>query len=228
MSATTTISDSESESESPLSPSISSPSSLDPSLTEQFQSCSMNSTPTCRPNLYESSNPLRSTQSGQYPFYNVYAGDHPGCYRDWADASGRVTNVKGSRHKGYKTWAQALEGWKQNCRSYHHHPSGFVEGTKYSPSPRAETPPCMTPPMSHHNREFFEAKVTPSVAPRHAPQNINVRTSDDSAESPQYWAIHSAGAQAQMILDEASGRNEEISLRLVTSLSEAEAWLRLG
>ncbi|KAJ3819098.1 hypothetical protein F5880DRAFT_1616768 [Lentinula raphanica] len=238
------------DSDSALSPSsISSIASFD-SLTEQVRTLRMDSTPTCRPILYESSDPsFNSSQSGRYPFYNVYAGDHPGCYKDWADASGRVTNVKGSRHKGYKSWAKALDGWRQNCRAYHHHPPGFLEGSLYMPSPRPETPPPMTPPPSRHNVEHFQAQPSTSFATQ-TPMN---RTSSEllsplehsynhsnppMGRTPnkarhQYWAIHSSDfvgvvsstTQAQTILDNAATSDNPVSLRLVNSLLEAEEWL---
>ncbi|KAJ3817511.1 hypothetical protein F5880DRAFT_1618208 [Lentinula raphanica] len=234
--------------ESEISPtSISTIALSDLSLTEQLQNWSMESAPTCRPILYESSNPrFDSSQSGQYPFYNVYAGDHPG-----ADASGRVTNVKGSRHKGYKTWAQALEGWQQNCRAYHHHSPGMVDGTTYTPSPRPETPPPVTPPPSRHNIERFEAKPSTPTKPKtpmnrsanklrppmgtsnemHAPMG---RTPNNSHH--QYWAIQSpdfvgvvsSTAQAQNILDNAAAHDKDITLCLVNNLSEAQEWLNKG
>ncbi|KAJ3964658.1 hypothetical protein EV361DRAFT_955740 [Lentinula raphanica] len=238
-----------------MSPTLSSTfDSLDFSLTDSFRHLEMNTQSTCSPRLYESSNRIDdSTNSGKYRFYNVYAGDQPGIYKNWqvsdiltelflltlmnfhisrADASGRVTNVKGNHHKGYKTWAQALEGWKQNCSSYHHHPAGFVDGTPYSPLVRPETPSPMTPPPSRQNTEHFEAAAAnPSIpslpTPHHSMPHI-------TTESLQYWAIRSVGfvgvvsstSQAQAIADEAASCNENISLRLVDDLSEAEAWLK--
>ncbi|KAJ3832542.1 hypothetical protein EV361DRAFT_956648 [Lentinula raphanica] len=197
-------------------------------LTEKLRNCNMAPIPTCRLNVYESSNPI-SSQSGQYPYYNVYAGDNPGCYKDWADASGRVINVKGSRHKGYKSWVQALEGWRQNCHAYHHHPPEFVDGSLYSPSPRPETPPPITPPPSHHNVEHFEPRSGGSS--QHAPQMPITRSSNEH----RYWAIQSRNfvgvvsstAQAQTILDEAAVNDDPITLRLVSNLLEAEDWLKL-
>ncbi|KAJ3818662.1 hypothetical protein F5880DRAFT_1617171 [Lentinula raphanica] len=224
------MSDSEdSDSDRALSPSTISSISFDASLTEQLRTLNMDSIPTCRPQIFESSNPFsNSSQSGQYLYYNVYAGDHPGCYKDWADASGRVTNVKGSQHKGYKTWAKALEGWRQNCRAYHHHSPGFVDGSPYSPSPRPETPPPVPAPPSCHNVEHLEAH--PSAPPQHVSQTPINRTSNGH----RYWAIHSTNfigvvsstAQAQAMVDEALAvLNIPITLRLVNDLLEAEHWL---
>ncbi|KAJ3816756.1 hypothetical protein F5880DRAFT_1618971 [Lentinula raphanica] len=166
-----------------------------------------------------------------------------------ADASGRVTKVKGSRYKGYKSWTNALHGWRQNCRAYHHHPPGFVDGSLYIPSPRPETPPPMTPPPSHHNVQHFEATSAPLT-----PQTPMNRTSTETQppinrmptqlRSPmsrapnesrhRYWAIHSpdfvgvvsSTDQAQNILDEAGAEDEHVTLHLVNNLSEAEDWLR--
>ncbi|KAJ3830855.1 hypothetical protein F5878DRAFT_668251 [Lentinula raphanica] len=225
------------DSDSALSPSsVSSISSFDVSLTEQLRNCRMDTPPTCRPALYESSNPLfDSSQSGQYLFYNVYSGDQPGCYKDWADASGRVTNVKGSRHKGYKSWAKALSGWRQNCRAYHHHPPGFLDGTLYSPSPRPETPPPMTPPPSRHNIEHFQAQPSTQTPMNHTSDELHPPMSRTPNKSrPQYWAIHSSDfvgvvsstTQAQMILDNAAACDDPAILRPVNNLSEAEEWLR--
>ncbi|KAJ3709700.1 hypothetical protein F5878DRAFT_666586 [Lentinula raphanica] len=215
-----------------LSPTLSSTSSLTAStaLAEQLLNCRMAPMPTCRPNIYESSNPgFGSGQTGQYPYYNVYAGDNPGCYKDWADASGRVTNVKGSRHKGYKSWAQALEGWQKNCRAFHHHPPGFIDGSIYSPSRRPETPPPMTPPPSRHNVEHFEPE--PSAPTQHAAQIPINRTSNEhrywAIQSPKFIGVVSSTAHAQAILDEAALNNDPVTLRLVNNLSEAEDWLRL-
>ncbi|KAJ3751859.1 hypothetical protein EV360DRAFT_89294 [Lentinula raphanica] len=238
MSSTTTIILSDSE-DGDMSSTVSSTDSFDLSLTDSFRDLMMDAQPTCMPTLYESSSPIYdSVKSGQYQFYAVYAGDQPGIYKDWADASGRVTNVKGNRHKGYKTWAQALKGWRQNCTAYHHHPPGFVDGTPYSPMVRPETPPSMTPPPSRHNTEHFNAAAKPSTksaaqpstSSLHTPQHPVRRTATDS--HVQYWAIQSPGfvgvvsstAQAQTIIEEAAGRNDDVSLRLVHNLSEAEEW----
>ncbi|KAJ3831649.1 hypothetical protein EV361DRAFT_956383 [Lentinula raphanica] len=226
------MSDSEDgDSDCVLSP-VSSLSSITAStaLTDQLRDFKMVPIPTCRPNIYESSNPLfNSSQTGQYPYYNVYAGDNPGCYKDWADASGRVTNIKGSRHKGYKSWAQALEGWRQNCRAYHHHPPGFVDGSLYLPSPRPETPPPITPPPSRHNVERFEPG--PSAPPQRAAQNPINRTSNEqrywAIQSPSFIGVVSSTAQAQILLDEAAVNDDPVTLRLVNNLAEAEEWLRL-
>ncbi|KAJ3991307.1 hypothetical protein F5050DRAFT_1812698 [Lentinula boryana] len=233
-----------------LSPStVSSISSVDASMTEEFHNWSMATTLTCRPSLYESSDPLFDHgQCGKYPFYNVYVGDSPGCYKDWADASGRVTNMKGSRHKGYKSWAKALQGWQQNCRAYHHHPPGFVDGTLYSPSRRPEGPPQITPPPSHHNVQHFEVRASTPPTPQ-TPMNRTTTESEPSINrtpaelrppmgrtvNHRCWAIHSpdfigvvsSTEQAQNILDEAGAQAKHVTLRLVNDLSEAEEWLRL-
>ncbi|KAJ3963713.1 hypothetical protein EV361DRAFT_956702 [Lentinula raphanica] len=147
-----------------------------------------------------------------------------------ADASGRVTNVKGNRHKGYKIWAQALEGWRQNCSSYHDHPPEFVNGTPYSPITRPETPPPLTPPPSRQNIEYFNATATkpstPSGPSLNTPQYPMRHTTTQS--DVQYWAIRSHGfvgvvsstAQAQVIADEAAARGDDISMRLPTQMPD--------
>ncbi|KAJ3831631.1 hypothetical protein F5878DRAFT_667352 [Lentinula raphanica] len=249
MSGTTIILSDSEDSDSDMSPTLSSTDSLSVSLTDSFRDLRMETQPTCSPVLYRSSNPFYdSTKSGQYEFYNVYAGDQPGIYKDWqvsfilyqhihlhmslsrADASGRVTNVKGNRHKGYKTWAQALEGWRQNCSSYHHHPPEFVNGTPYSPITRPETPPPLTPPPSRQNIEYFNATATkpstPSGPSLNTPQYPMRHTTTQS--DVQYWAIRSHGfvgvvsstAQAQVIADEAAARGDDISMRLPTQMPD--------
>ncbi|KAJ3964398.1 hypothetical protein EV361DRAFT_874029, partial [Lentinula raphanica] len=128
----------------------------------------------------------------------------------------------------------ALEGWKQNCRAYHNHPPGFVDGTPYLSPPRPETPPSITPPPSCYNTEHLMGPD--SSQHQHAPQYSMHRPVNHSSNDShvRYWAIHSpdfvgvvsSTNQAQAILDDATERNNVISLRLVTDLVEAEEWLR--
>ncbi|KAJ3817805.1 hypothetical protein F5878DRAFT_632187 [Lentinula raphanica] len=200
---------------------------------------SMAKAPTCTPPVYNSSEPVQ--KSGKYKYYNVYWGSEPGCYKDWADASGRVTNFKGNRHKGYDTWEQALDGWRQNCRAYHLHPTDFVDGTMYSSvsCTEREEPRPMTPPPSRHNiSDLRTGNVSPTKTPfRRVPTEPVTSTPSASSRSSEldeyFWAIHSPAfnglVSSALLADEYLARanrfRQPVSMLRVTSVAEAERWL---
>ncbi|KAJ3746949.1 hypothetical protein EV360DRAFT_89936 [Lentinula raphanica] len=104
--------------------------------------------PTCVLSLYDGPGTTKKSTG----FYNVYVGDLPGCYRDWASAGSRVTGFPNSLHKKYKTYEEAMEGWKQYCLGHHCHAEDFVDGSTYQPSPRASSlRPSVVPAPSNHN-----------------------------------------------------------------------------
>ncbi|KAJ3712624.1 hypothetical protein C8R42DRAFT_647430 [Lentinula raphanica] len=104
--------------------------------------------PTCVPALYDGPGTTKKSTG----FYNVYVGDLPGCYRDWASAGGRVTGFPNSQHKKYNTYEEAMEGWKQYCLGHHRHAEDFVDGSLYEAPPRASSLPLSSvPPPSNHN-----------------------------------------------------------------------------
>lgn len=128
-----------------------------------------NTQPTCIPPLYDSRRPDPSIKD-KCKFYNVYAGELVGCYREWyiyfsnnsiltsnlrhdhrADAGGRVTGIPGNLHKSYPTWEQALEAWKQHCCAYHRHAPEFVNGSTFQLDSPISLPEPVTPRHSQHN-----------------------------------------------------------------------------
>ncbi|KAJ3722197.1 hypothetical protein C8R42DRAFT_641633 [Lentinula raphanica] len=203
---------------------------------------------TCTPPVYESSVPTR--RSGRNKYYVVFVGDHPGCYRDWSDASARVTNYPGNMHKGYDTYDQALSGWRQHCLASHIHPPGFIDGTLFVAPPIPKTPPPLTPPPSKVNKTSFPTPTSVFRAddsPIRTPCPIRpsdfssivspVPTSSSSrVQTPQprnrLWAIHSpkynsvvpSSAQADKILIRAVQRGEEVEVRAVDGVAQAEEW----
>ncbi|KAJ3751971.1 hypothetical protein EV360DRAFT_89199 [Lentinula raphanica] len=208
--------------------------------------------PTCTPPVYESSAPSR--RSGRnYKYYVVFVGDHPGCYRDWADASARVTNYPGNVHKGYDTYDQVLSAWCQHCLASHSHPPGFIDGTLFMAPAVPKTPPPLTPPPSKVNKTSFPTPTsvfsadespirTPSqIHPSSFPSIVSpIPTSAIPARvdsgTPQrrnhIWAIHSpkfnsvvpSSAQADKILMRAVQQGEEVEVRAVDGVAEAEEW----
>ncbi|KAJ3727843.1 hypothetical protein C8R42DRAFT_717278 [Lentinula raphanica] len=104
--------------------------------------------PTCVPSIYDGPGTTKKSTG----FYNVYVGDLPGCYRDWASAGGRVTGFPNNLHKKYNKYEEAMEGWKQYCLGHHCHAEDFVDGSTYQPSPRASSlRPSVVPAPSNHN-----------------------------------------------------------------------------
>ncbi|KAJ3710078.1 hypothetical protein C8R42DRAFT_729583 [Lentinula raphanica] len=103
--------------------------------------------PFCVPAMYDG--PGDTTKPGG--FYNVYVGDLPGCYRDWASAGSRVSGYPNNHHKKYKTYEEAMEGWKQYCLAHHQHSRDFVTGTVYQLPRALSAPPSSIPPQSNHN-----------------------------------------------------------------------------
>ncbi|KAJ3751682.1 hypothetical protein EV360DRAFT_76011 [Lentinula raphanica] len=104
--------------------------------------------PFCTPPMYDGPGDSRKATG----FYNVYVGDLPGCYRDWASAGSRVIGYPNNHHKKYATYEEAMEGWKQYCLSHHQHSDDFKSGSLYQALPRASTaPPSSIPPQSQHN-----------------------------------------------------------------------------
>ncbi|KAJ3752627.1 hypothetical protein EV360DRAFT_88565 [Lentinula raphanica] len=208
--------------------------------------------PTCVPPVYESSSPMR--RSGRsYQYYAVFVGDQPGLYRDWADASARVTNYPGNMHKGYDTYEQALAGWRQHCHGFHKHPPGFTDGTMFiSPEvPRSPTP--VTPPPARINTMSFPTTSFPTPPTVFSPASSPTRTSSPirpsastspssshiprpNVQTPQrpsrIWAIHSprfnsvvsSSTQADKILARAMEQGEEVEFREVDGVAQAEDW----
>ncbi|KAJ3964903.1 hypothetical protein EV361DRAFT_955516 [Lentinula raphanica] len=228
--------------------------------------------PVCTPPVYESSAPTRKSGRG-FRYYVVFVGDHPGCYRNWADASARVTNYPGNMHKGYDTYDQALAGWRQHCLASHIHPPGFVDGSMFVAPAVPTTPPPLTPPPSKTNMTSFPATLfSPDDSPIRTPSQIHpstfpslevvspvpIRTPtsqirpstvevspvptsvpprvDVDAQTPQrrnrFWAIHSprfnsvvpSSTQADKILMRAMEQGEEVEVREVDGVAQAEQW----
>lgn len=118
------------------------------------------------------------------------------------DASGRVTGVKGNRHKSYSTWEEALDGWRQNCRSYHRHGPDFVDGTLFRPQVQGNIPPPVNPLPSQHNVVFLPSSPLGSSSghslrsspSRNLPRPRSVGSGSYSSEpTHRHWALRSAG-----------------------------------
>ncbi|KAJ3817387.1 hypothetical protein F5880DRAFT_1618322 [Lentinula raphanica] len=103
--------------------------------------------PFCVPAMYDG--PGDATKSGG--FYNVYVGDLPGCYRNWANAGSRVSGYPNNHHKKYKTYEEAMEGWKQYCLAHHQHSKDFVSGSVFQLPRAVLSPPSSIPRQSNHN-----------------------------------------------------------------------------
>ncbi|KAJ3832366.1 hypothetical protein F5878DRAFT_666642 [Lentinula raphanica] len=169
--------------------------------------------PACSPPVYGSSAPTR--RSGRsFKFYVVFVGDQPGCYRDWADACGRVTNYPGNVYKGYNSYEQALAGWRQHCHGFHKHPPGFIDGTLFV-APQApeipKTPPPTTPPPAQINTISIAPQspmrtssqigtsafppIVPPAPTSPSPSRISASPRAAEASTPQrrsrIWAVHS-------------------------------------
>ncbi|KAJ3727943.1 hypothetical protein C8R42DRAFT_639015 [Lentinula raphanica] len=207
--------------------------------------------PTCVPPVYQSSSPVK-TSGRKYKYYVVFVGDQPGCYRDWADASGRVTNYPGNMYKRYDSYEEALAGWRQHCHGFHNHPPGFIDGSLFV-SPRApqipKTPPPTIPPPANINvvsvpesspmqtSSQINPSVFPSLAVPMTPSSSH-RSPRVDAEAPtpqcrsRVWAIHSprfnsvvpSSAQADKILARAIRQGEEVEVREVDGVAQAEEW----
>lgn len=117
-----------------------------------------------------------------------------------SDASGRVTGVKGSRHKSYDTWEEALDGWRQNCRSYHRHGPDFVDGTLFQPQIQCNIPQAVNPPPLQQNivsiprslRDFSpKDSFRPSPSRRNTPRPLSAGYSPEFTH--RHWALSSAG-----------------------------------
>ncbi|KAJ3709707.1 hypothetical protein C8R42DRAFT_729882 [Lentinula raphanica] len=194
--------------------------------------------PTCTPPVYESSAPNRKSRRR---YYVVFIGDQPGCYLDWADAGARVTSFPGNVHKKYDTYEQALAGWRQHCRGYHEHPAGFIDGTMFV-NPDAltvpKTPPPITPPPAEINTMSFPTPTmfSPASSPIRAPSQNHPSAFGPEAFTPQrrtrVWAIHSpkfnsvvtSSTQADKILTRAMNQGEEVEVREVDGVAQAEEW----
>ncbi|KAE9399616.1 hypothetical protein BT96DRAFT_993803 [Gymnopus androsaceus JB14] len=212
----------------------SSPSSITSSLPPM-------DTATCFPPVFDSVTPNPSVKDKRR-FYNVYSGDQCGCFRDWSDASGRVSRVKGNRYKAYDTWEEALDGWRQNCRSYHHHPADFVDGTLFHPETTSNVPEAAVPPPSQHNIVFLARAASssrpstprrPAVRPSSpaSPSKHCYCTSTSTSHAPRHWAVSSTDfngvvstMQASRLFDEAVGDRREVDMREISSFDEALEW----
>ncbi|KAF5375458.1 hypothetical protein D9757_009965 [Collybiopsis confluens] len=207
---------------------------------------------TCAPQFYDSILPPTKRSHSNYQYY----WDQPGCYKNWADVVGRVTTgYSGNMHKGYDTYEQALDGWRQHCRGFHKHPPGFVDGTTFVAPEVPKTPPPTIPPPSKINITTFPSPVKPTPVKPQANRN---RTAQSSPSSPtpshprpvrnfatagvgssvptmrrgHVWAIHSqdfnsvvaSSAQADRILQSAVERGEEVEIREVLDVADAEKW----
>ncbi|KAJ3710274.1 hypothetical protein C8R42DRAFT_637530 [Lentinula raphanica] len=196
--------------------------------------------PTCTPPVYETFAPTRKSGRNRH-YYMVFIGDQPGCYRNWADAGARVTNYPGSIHQKYDTYEQALAGWRQHCRAYHKHPAGFVDGTLFL-APDAptvpKTPPPITPPPAKINTTSFPtpAGFSPPSSPIRTPSRNRPSGFEPEVSTPQrrnkIWAIHSpkfnsvvsSSTQADRILATAMNQGEEVEVREVDGVAQAEDW----
>ncbi|KAF5348176.1 hypothetical protein D9757_014680 [Collybiopsis confluens] len=210
---------------------------------------------TCAPQFYDSILPPTKRSHSNYQYYCVFVGDQPGCYKNWADVVGRVTGYSGNMHKGYDTYEQALDGWRQHCRGFHKHPPGFVDGTTFVAPEVPKTPPPTIPPPSKINITTFPSPVKPTPVKPQANRN---RTAQSSPSSPtpshprpvrnfatagvgssvptmrrgHVRAIHSqdfnsvvaSSAQADRILQSAVERGEEVEIREVLDVADAEKW----
>ncbi|KAJ3818324.1 hypothetical protein F5880DRAFT_1511052 [Lentinula raphanica] len=106
--------------------------------------------------------PGDATKSGG--FYNVYVGDLPGCYRDWASAGSRVSGYPNNHHKKYKTYKDAMEGWKQYCLAHHQHSEDFVSGTVYELR-AVSAPPSSIHPVPSPKKYLRESSVSGVESP---------------------------------------------------------------
>ncbi|KAE9385170.1 hypothetical protein BT96DRAFT_1007291 [Gymnopus androsaceus JB14] len=243
MSTVLTLSDSDSEDDihsSPSSLTSSVPSTPNPN-------CQSMDLATCFPPVFDSATP-NSPVRDKRRFYNVYAGDQCGCFREWSDASGRVSGVKGNRHKSYDSWEEALDGWRQNCRSYHRHPADFVDGTLFCPETTVNVPQATVPPPSQHNVVFLpesapQASPTTSSRPSTprrptllaslpaSPSKHSPRATSRSLTAPRHWAVSYTGfngvvskSQAGRLFEEAVLDSREVDMCEISSFDEALDW----
>lgn len=120
-----------------------------------------------------------------------------------ADASARVTNVKGNRHRSYNHYEEALDAWRQNCRATHHHDVAFVDGTVYSRPQAVEIPQPVNPPPSQHNVVFLPSTPTanrqgPTSTPGSPMKTSKASSSREKSRSASrqpvpdahLWAVH--------------------------------------
>ncbi|KAF5371608.1 hypothetical protein D9758_003353 [Tetrapyrgos nigripes] len=114
---------------------------LDPMMSAVSTSC-----PTCQPAVYDAK--LSGKDFQPKKIYNLYTGNAPGIYTTWDDVAGRVIGVSESRYKSYKSYDEALHGWKQHCLSHHRHGPDFVDGTTFTPplTTRNNIQPVTLPP----------------------------------------------------------------------------------
>ncbi|KAJ3753282.1 hypothetical protein EV360DRAFT_74641 [Lentinula raphanica] len=107
----------------------------------------MDSEPTCVPPLYDGPGDSKNLVG----FYNIYVGDLPGCYRDWANVASRVLGYPNNHFKKYKTYAEAMDGWKEYCLAHHKHGPDFVSSMQYEHPSSSPSPSSSIPPPSNHN-----------------------------------------------------------------------------
>ncbi|KAJ3714690.1 hypothetical protein C8R42DRAFT_726180 [Lentinula raphanica] len=204
--------------------------------------------PTCVPPVYQSSSPVK-TSGRKYKYYVVFVGDQPGCYRDWADASGRVTNYPGNMYKRYDSYEEALAGWRQHCHGFHNHPPGFIDGSLFV-SPRAPQipktlPPTIPPPANINVVSVPESspmqtssQINPSVFPSLAVP-MTPRPLTDRPGLMRRLQCHNAevvfgpfipqdsivsSPLADKILARAIRQGEEVEVREVDGVAQAEEW----
>ncbi|KAE9387209.1 hypothetical protein BT96DRAFT_1005355 [Gymnopus androsaceus JB14] len=241
MSTVFSLSDSDSEDDIPSSPSslTSLPSTANPIYP-------LMDIPSCFPPVFDSVT-LSPSVKDKRRFYNVYSGDQCGCFRDWADASGRVSCVKGNWYKAYDTWEEALDGWRQNCHSYYCHPADFVDRTLFISETTVNVPEATVAPPSQHNVVFLPASApqanstSSSLPSTHtmrslspaSPSKLSSRgsASSHSRTALRHWAVSTTGfssvvstSQASRLFDEAVAARREVDMCEISSFDEALDW----
>ncbi|KAJ3730317.1 hypothetical protein C8R42DRAFT_637088 [Lentinula raphanica] len=147
----------------------------------------------------------------------VCTNQEPGCYRDWADASGRVTNYPAP-----------------------HPPEIPKTPPPTTPPPAKINTVSMTPssPIGTSNRinpSAFPPLVSPvptSPSPSHVDPSLRAGQASTPQRRNRIWAIHfprfnsvvPSSAQADKILARAVQEGDEVEIREVDGVAQAQEW----
>ncbi|KAE9398414.1 hypothetical protein BT96DRAFT_940190 [Gymnopus androsaceus JB14] len=201
------------------------------SLWVQFSVCDpligtmdSNNIPTCTPPVYDSASPNPPVMDNR-PFYMVFAGDRPGCYRDWY-ASSITLGIRIAVRLIATTLISS-------------------NGTLYSGPHGVGIPQPVNPPPSQHNVVYLPSTQTAhhrqgststpgsSIKPSQEPSNCDKTGSASHKPVPEarLWAVHTrqfvgvaSASKAEKLIASARKQGEDFMASKVVSVVEAQEW----